>query len=81
MTNPWQEWKKKNAERQATGTVRPWDVFNPDTEYAENPIALDRWNVCKECPELMLTGQCKQCGCFMKMKIKLKEATCPLQKW
>jgi len=45
MTNPWQEWKKKNAERQATGVVRPWDVFNPDTEYADDPTALDRWNI------------------------------------
>lgn len=82
MTSPWQEWKKKNAERQAAGVVRPWDVFNPETEYADEPTALDRWNICKDCPELIkVTGNCKKCGCFMKLKVKLEEATCPLNKW
>ena len=29
----------------------------------------------------LITQQCKKCGCFMKIKTKLKNATCPLQKW
>lgn len=82
MTTPWQEWKKKNAERQQTGVVRPWDFFNPDTEYADQPLALERWNICAECPKLQkATGTCSECGCFMKLKVKLQEATCPLDKW
>ena len=82
MTTPWQEWKKKNAERQETGVVRPWDFFNPDTEYANEPLALERWNSCSKCPELIkVTSQCKSCGCFMKLKVKLEEANCPLGKW
>ena len=82
MTNPWQEWKKKNSERQATGVVRPWDILNPDTEYADNPTARQRWDICEDCPELIkATTQCKNCGCFMRLKVKLEEATCPLGKW
>ena len=27
------------------------------------------------------TGTCKKCGCFMRVKTKLKRATCPVGKW
>ena len=40
-----------------------------------------RWEVCQGCPELTPSNRCKQCGCFMKLKVKLKQATCPLNKW
>lgn len=78
---PWQEWKKKNAERQASGQVSPIDFLNPDTEYAEEEVASKRLDICKECPEIMLTQQCSQCGCFMPAKVKLLHATCPKGFW
>ena len=78
---PWQEWKKKNAEKQASGTVSPLDFINPDTEYASSEEEQRRYSLCEECPELMLTKQCKQCGCFMPAKTKLLHATCPIGKW
>lgn len=78
----WETWKKKNLERQQTGEVRPWDFFNPDTEYVDQPLARERWDTCSECPDLnKLVGTCNKCGCFMKAKVKLLEATCPLGKW
>lgn len=41
-----------------------------------------RYAVCLECPELLhATKQCKKCGCFMQMKTKLVEASCPIGKW
>tara|TARA_R110002020_G_scaffold154369_1_gene334006 strand:- start:2 stop:190 length:189 start_codon:yes stop_codon:yes gene_type:complete len=40
-----------------------------------------RWAVCQACPELTTTNRCKQCGCFMKLKTKMKGAVCPLEKW
>tara|TARA_R110000822_G_scaffold99416_5_gene224381 strand:+ start:177 stop:404 length:228 start_codon:yes stop_codon:yes gene_type:complete len=72
----WEEYKKK------LGTTRPWDMLNPNVEKVSEEIEEKRYSICGECPELIkATKQCKQCGCFMKMKVKLKEATCPLSKW
>jgi len=45
-------------------------------------MAKARLEVCKQCPRLIqLTGQCKECGCIMPMKVFLKGAFCPLSKW
>lgn len=72
----WADYKKK------LGTTRPWDVLNPNTPKATEEEAEHRLNICSQCPELIkATSQCKQCGCFMKVKVKLKDATCPLNKW
>lgn len=72
---PWQEYKKK------LGTSRPWDALNP-TNYTDEETARKRMDICEVCPRLLkATYQCKECGCFMKMKTKLTEAVCPLSKW
>jgi hypothetical protein len=74
--NKWQKYKEK------LGETRPWDLLNPNTEYAEQNEAERRYDICKACPELIdLTKQCKQCGCMMALKTKLQHATCPLNKW
>jgi hypothetical protein len=57
-------------------------MLNPNVEKVTEEIESTRYSICSNCPELIkATTQCKQCGCFMKMKVKLKEATCPLGKW
>lgn len=62
--------------------VRPWDLLNPSKEQASDEVAWSRYNVCDWCPEFIsLTKQCKKCGCFMNLKVKLQDATCPLGKW
>ena len=72
----WQKYKEKH------GDTRPWDLLNPNTEYSDEAEADRRYDICKACPELIdLTKQCKQCGCIMPLKTKLKHATCPLNKW
>jgi len=72
----WQEYKKK------LGDTRPWDILNPNVEKADLEVAEKRYNICLECPELVqATKQCKQCGCFMSLKTKLKNAKCPINKW
>jgi hypothetical protein len=81
MTNPWQEWKKKNLERQQRGEVGPTALFNPDTPKVSDGIAAERMAICEQCPELLPTKQCRQCGCIMPLKTKLEHATCPLNKW
>ena len=76
VLSPWQQWKKN------LGEARPWDIANPNTEWADEGKAEDRFSICKACPELIkLTTQCKKCGCFMKVKTKLDLATCPIGKW
>jgi hypothetical protein len=62
--------------------VKPWDFLNPNTEYAEIELSDHRYSICKECPLLNdVTKTCKECGCFMPAKTKLKAATCPVGKW
>jgi hypothetical protein len=81
MTSPWQEWKKKNLERQETGVVRPWDMLNPETEYVDEEVQKSRYDLCEGCEHLMATKQCSQCGCMMPIKTKLLHAKCPVGKW
>lgn len=73
---PWEKYKQK------LGTTRPWDLLNSDVPRASVGVASARLEICLECPELIkVTKQCKQCGCVMPGKVKLLEATCPLNKW
>jgi hypothetical protein len=72
----WQEYKKK------LGTTRPWDVFDPRVENIAEEDAIKRYETCLGCPRLLQsTKQCRECGCFMALKVKIKEATCPIGKW
>ena len=62
--------------------VKPWDLFNKNMERALPVLAEKRLDVCKACPRFIrLTHQCKECGCIMNAKVKLQDATCPLNKW
>jgi hypothetical protein len=80
----WEKYKEKNKNNNilSSRTVKPWDLINPKTEHAEESVSSNRFDICKSCPELIsLTSQCKQCGCFMKLKTKILHASCPLKKW
>jgi len=81
MTSPWQEWKKRNAERQARGEVSPVDFLNPETDYAPVDEIRRRYSMCEECEHFMKTKQCSECGCFMPLKTRLLNAKCPVGKW
>ena len=62
--------------------VKPWDLFNKKKGRVDAESYKKRLEICQKCPELIeLTFQCKKCGCFMKQKAKLSDATCPLNKW
>lgn len=72
----WKEYKEK------IGTTRPWDILNPNAIVDSEQKSIDRYAICEQCPSfLKLTKQCKECGCFMALKVKLKDAVCPLGKW
>lgn len=75
------EWEKYQ-EKESLRSVKPWDFLNPNTNYASEELAENRYDICLSCPELIkLTKTCKKCGCFMSMKTKLQDAKCPLNKW
>lgn len=62
--------------------VNPLDMVNPNNYVKDLNISNKRFQICKECPELIkLTKTCKKCGCFMKAKTLLEAATCPIGKW
>lgn len=62
--------------------VRPWDLFNKKMNRVSSKIQDERLKICEECPQFIkLTSQCKKCGCLMKQKTKLADASCPLNKW
>lgn len=77
MTTPWKEHKNKIAKLKN----QPWHLLNKNN-YIDEKISDQRLGICEQCPELIkITSQCKKCGCFMNMKVKLKQAECPLRKW
>jgi hypothetical protein len=71
----WKDYKAK------LGEARPWDFLNSNTQYSSEELENSRMDICNECDRLLITKQCKECGCFMPLKVKLFHATCPLQKW
>lgn len=41
-----------------------------------------RMELCKACDNFQQTIKiCKQCGCFMPIKVKLIKSECPIGKW
>jgi hypothetical protein len=49
---------------------------------ADGELARERLKVCEECPHLKkIATQCSLCGCFLDLKARLLEATCPIDKW
>ena len=62
--------------------VKPWDLLNPNKERSPEELAEYRFEICKTCEWFRpKTETCKKCGCFMKLKTKLKDANCPMKKW
>ena len=44
-------------------------------------IVVERYSICEQCPNLTEVGRCTECGCFMKKKVNLAAASCPIGKW
>lgn len=58
------------------------DLLNKD-KYSKNKEEIDRRiSICEGCEHFIkMTKQCSKCGCFMKLKTKLTDASCPIGKW
>jgi len=81
----WELYQEKNKQEIENNTYKPvklWHLLHPKTEYVQELVAKDRFDICKSCPELTeLTSRCKKCGCFMKLKTTIAQSQCPLGKW
>jgi hypothetical protein len=62
--------------------VKPWDMLNPNEKRSSEEEFERRLSICRECPFFIKrTQQCKKCGCFMNLKVKLERSSCPIKKW
>jgi hypothetical protein len=62
--------------------VKPWDMLDRSSPKVSRQVAKERLDICYTCPEFQQRMQrCSKCGCFMKMKVVLEKAKCPLGKW
>jgi hypothetical protein len=75
MKNRWEQYKEKNG-----STLL--DALNPNTKPASKEIADQRYSVCKLCSRFIsATTQCKECSCFMPLKVKIEKSKCPIGNW
>lgn len=44
-------------------------------------IAMERLEMCMSCPHYTDEHRCTKCGCFMKSKVNVAAAECPVGKW
>lgn len=54
----------------------------PEEDKAKAELYEQRLQICKEC-EMLLSGMCRLCGCFVEMRAAIKKRSCPNvpQKW
>ena len=64
-------------EKKAKPSILPsLNVFASDSQ------RLERLSICEDCDTYKAsTRQCKECGCFMKVKTRIPSSQCPLGKW
>ncbi|WP_232424453.1 DUF6171 family protein [Leptospira alstonii] len=50
----------------------------------ESDFSKKRLETCLSCPLILkgfLSEQCSVCGCFVRLKTKLKSESCPIFRW
>jgi ribosomal protein L37E len=72
--------KAKNAAKALKRVVNA--VAAGSTVFVGEKITAQRLDACHRCPSFLpKTGQCAECGCFVRVKAKLSTEACPLHKW
>ena len=62
--------------------VKFTDIFDPRKPRSEQDEVAARFEVCKTCEFFLPRSErCKKCGCFMRLKTTLQQASCPIGKW
>jgi hypothetical protein len=61
--------------------AKPWDILDPNKRTNEAK-GYSRMDICLNCEYLInMTKTCMKCGCFMTIKTRIEEASCPIGKW
>lgn len=47
---------------------------------AESLLYEERLSVCKQC-DMLLSGMCRICGCYVELRAAMKKNSCPKHKW
>ena len=56
--------------------------YESDDDLSTQREEMSRLDICRSCDKyIKVTSTCKECGCFMVLKTKLKKSKCPLDKW
>lgn len=67
--------------QESTKTVSVWDLVNPMEPRADKDTRHARLDICHGCDHLKWPERCSMCGCLMRGKTWLLNATCPINKW
>ena len=69
MKIDWEKLKKK------VGDINP--------VYTDEEVPTQRLKICSTCEhfEEVPARRCKECGCFLDVKVRTVRVTCPLMKW
>lgn len=57
------------------------DYINGNIVYIDKEGEKYRNDICNNCERLSFIKNCKECGCFVKLKVKYYNSSCPLNKW
>lgn len=58
------------------------DAVTGNLELADDDTVHKRRALCDACEvRNAAVDMCTVCGCFLKLKIKLRESTCPMELW
>jgi len=64
------------------GDVEFTDLFDPSQPRSDKDLIESRLAICNTCEFFYKRlNKCRKCGCFMKLKSTLKQASCPVGKW
>lgn len=84
ISSTWTKNPSQNVYRHNIENIQR-NLYSTSTEHMnENQklTAQQRFAMCQACPRFFKpTGQCKECGCFMRVKTRMPEQVCPLGKW
>jgi hypothetical protein len=62
--------------------VKVWDLFNPNVNRSTQELRDARLSICRGCERFEpVLERCLECGCLMKLKVTLQDASCPLGRW
>jgi hypothetical protein len=48
---------------------------------ANKELQNSRLETCRQCDKFINDTTCDECGCYMILKVTIKQLTCPLGKW